>query len=198
MKRQIVLASQSPRRKQLLEQIGLTDFIIQESAYEEDMSLNKTPTELAEFLSLEKGKEVANHYDDAIIIAGDTMIFFEDQVIGKSKSKEEAIQTLMKFSGQKVGCVSGLAIIDTKSNQQIVDHNIGWVYFREFKKEEITEYVNSEENVLGFAGAFGLLNKGAVLVDHIEGDFFSIVGLPLTKMYLGLKKLGIDVLKYNE
>ncbi len=195
MKRQIVLASQSPRRKQLLEQIGLTDFIIQESAYEEDMSLNKTPTELAEFLSLEKGKEVANHYDDAIIIAGDTMIFFEDQVIGKSKSKEEAVQTLMKFSGQKVGCVSGLAIIDAKNNRKIVDHGIGWVNFRKLNSKEIIDYVNNEKNILGFAGGFGLLNKGAILIDSTEGDFFSIIGLPLAKLYLGLKEFGVDTLK---
>ncbi len=195
MKRQIILASQSPRRKQLLKQIGLTDFIIQESAYEEDMTLDKTPEELAEFLSLEKAKEVANHYDDAVIIAGDTMIFFKDKVIGKPKNKEEAIKMLTKFSGQKVGCVSGLAIIDTKNNRKIVNHDIGWVNFRKLDKKEIIEYVNSEENVLGFAGGFGLLNKGAILIDSTEGDFFSIIGLPLTKLYLGLKDLGVDILK---
>ncbi len=195
MKRQIILASQSPRRKQLLEQIGLIDFIIQESTYEEDMTLGKTPEELAEFLSLEKAKEVANHYDDAIIIAGDTMIFFDGKVIGKAKSKKEAIKMLTKFSGQKVGCVSGLAIIDTKNNRKIVDHNIGWVNFRKLNKKEIIDYVNNEKNILGFAGGFGLLNKGAILIDSTEGDFFSIIGLPLTKLYLGLKKLGVDTLK---
>ena len=195
MKRQIILASQSPRRKQLLEQIGLIDFIIQESTYEEDMTLGKTPEELAEFLSLEKAKEVANHYDDAIIIAGDTMIFFDGKVIGKAKSKKEAIKMLTKFSGQKVGCVSGLAIIDTKNNRKVVDHGIGWVNFRKLNSKEIIDYVNNEKNILGFAGGFGLLNKGAILIDSTEGDFFSIIGLPLAKLYLGLKKLGVDTLK---
>ncbi len=195
MKRQIILASQSPRRKQLLEQIGLTDFIIKESAYEEDMTLTKAPEELAEFLSLEKAKEVANHYDDAIIIAGDTMIFFDGKVIGKAKSKKEAIKMLTKFSGQRVGCVSGLAIIDTKNNRKVVDHNIGWVNFRKLKSKEIIDYVNNEKNILGLAGGFSLLNKGVMLINSTEGDFFSIVGLPLVKLYLGLKEFGVDTLK---
>ncbi len=193
MQRKIILASQSPRRKQLLEQIGLTDFEIRESAYEEDMTLDKTPIELAKFLAYEKAKEVAQHYQDAIIIAGDTMVFMNNKVYGKPKNLEEAKKMLQTFSGQKIGCVSGLAMIDTKTKEEIITHGIGWIKFRNLAEEEIDEYLKIEENILGFAGAFGLLNKGAVLVDGTEGDFFAIIGLPINKVYLGLKDFKMKV-----
>jgi len=195
MQRKIVLASQSFRRKQLLEQIGITDFEIRESAYEEDMTLNKKPVELAEFLAYEKAKEVAQHYEDAIIIAGDTMIFMDDKVYGKAKSLEEAKKMLLTFSGQKIGCVSGLAMIDAKSKKEIITHGIGWLKFRDLSEEEIVDYLQTENDILKVAGAFNILSKGAILMEKTEGDFFSIVGLPINKVYLGLKGFGVNVLK---
>ena len=196
MKR-IILASKSEHRRQLLKQIGLTDFIVRESDYQEDMTLDKKPVELAQFLAGEKAREVARHYNEGVVIAGDTMVFFADEVIGKSKDKDEAIDVLTKFSGKRVGLVSGLAIIDVKSGKMISDYGIGWVRFRKLTPKEIVDYVNSENDILTFAGSFGLLSKGAVLVEAVEGDFFSIIGLPLTKLYFGLKKMGVDILRYN-
>jgi len=196
--RKIVLASQSPRRKQLLEQIGLYNFEIRKSDYKEDMTLNKSPEDLAEFLALQKGKAVANYYDDAIIISGDTMVFYKNKIFGKPKSKQEAIEMLQVFSGQKIGCVSGLALIDTKNKSEVIKHSICWLKFRKLELEEIKKYVNSEKGILGLAGGFGLLTKGAVLMDYVDGDFFSIIGLPVSKLYLGLKELGVDVLEINK
>ncbi len=193
--KKIILASKSERRQQLLKQIGLTDFIVRESDYQEDMSLDKKPAELAKFLAMGKAKEVASHYEDGIVIAGDTMVFLADKVIGKPKDKNEAIAILTKFSGKRVGLISGLALIDVKTGKAISDYGIGWVKFRKLTAKEIADYVSSEKDILNFAGGFGLLNKGAILAEAVEGDFFSIIGLPLAKLYLGLKKLGVDILK---
>lgn len=188
----IILASQSPRRKQLLKQIGL-DFEVCESQYEEDMSLDKSPVELAEFLSYKKAEEVASHYQEGIVVAGDTMIIFDGKVIGKPKDMADAQQTLEKFSGKKVEVISGLTIWDTASNKKITTHGTGWVKFRNLDKKEIKNYLQAEPEALGFAGSFGALNKGAVLIEEFSGDFYSITGLPLTKLYVGLKKLGVKV-----
>jgi septum formation protein len=196
MSRKIILASQSPRRKQLLQQIGLEDFEIQESAYKEDMTLNKSPRKLAEFLAFQKAKDVARRYKEAIVIGGDSIIFLDGKIYGKAKDKQEAVKMLQLFSGKKVGCVSGLAIIDIKNGKRIVTHGVGWLQFRKLSLKEIEKYVRKEDNILGVAGGFNIVNKGAVLIDSIEGDFYSIVGLPVTKLYLGLKELGVDILSF--
>ena len=193
--KKIILASKSERRQQLLKQIGLTDFIVRESDYQEDMSLDKKPAELAKFLAMGKAKEVGGHYEEGIVVAGDTMVFLADEVIGKPKDKNEAVNVLTKFSGKRVGLISGLALIDVKTGKAISDYGIGWVKFRKLTAKEIADYVSSEKDILNFAGGFGLLNKGAILAEAVEGDFFSIIGLPLAKLYLGLKKLGVDILK---
>ena len=194
-KRKIILASQSMRRKQLLEQIGVTNFEICLSEYEEDMTLDKSPQELAMYLALEKGRTVARKFSEAIVISGDTIVFCEDKIFGKPKTREEAQEMLKRFSGKKVGGVSGLALFNTATGQEIVTHGVGWMHFRKLSSREIVNYVQAEENVLRFAGGFGLLDKGAVLVEKYKGDFFSIVGLPVSKLYLNLKKMGVDLFK---
>lgn len=196
--RKIILASQSPRRRQLLEQIGLQNFKIQASEYEEDMTLQKEPVELAEFLSLQKVRDVARHYNEEIIIGGDSIVFLGNKVYGKAKNKKEAIKMLQLFSGKKISCVSGLAIIDTKSKKEIVTHDVAWLQFRKLSLAEIKQYVEVENDILGVAGGFNMLSKGVLLFNSIEGDFYSAIGLPMTKLYLELKKMGVDVLKNNK
>ncbi len=194
--KKIILASKSPRRKELLQQFGLENFEVQESTYEEDMTLNKSPRELAEFLALQKAKDIAQQHKEAIVIGGDSIVFLGENVYGKAGDRQEAIKMLQLFSGKKVGCVSGLAIIDVKNEKRIVTHGVGWLQFRKLSSEEIEKYVEKEDNILGVAGGFNIASKGIVLIDSVEGDFYSIVGLPMTKLYLGLKELGIDILSF--
>ncbi len=193
MQRKIVLASKSPRRNQLLEQIGL-QFEIRESEYEEDMQIKNNPDELVKFLALEKAKNVAKHYNNAIIIAGDTFVIFKNKFIGKPKNEDDAKKILRNFSGKEHRVVSGLAIIDTKTNKIINDIGEAKVKFRKLSNEEINDYVALGES-LGMAGAYGLMNRAAPLIESVKGDFYSVIGLPLNKLYLGLKKLGINVYK---
>jgi len=192
--RKIVLASKSYWRKALLEQIGLRDFEIVESDYEEDMTALDDPRELAKFLALKKGEAVAKNFDDAIVLSGDTFIVFENKFIGKPKGAEDAKRTLRKFSGKEVSAVSGYAIIDTKTGKVINDIGEGKAKFRELNDEEIDEYVATGEP-MALAGSFGIMKKGVVLFESVSGDFYSIVGFPIGKIYLALKEFGINVFK---
>lgn len=195
MNRKIVLASKSPRRKRLLEQMGLK-IEVRESEYKEDMTAFDDPRELAKFLALEKAKNVARHYNDAIIIAGDSFVFFNGKFIGKPKNEEDARKILRNFSGKKHDIVSGFAIIDTKYNKIINDIGEAKVEFKELDDNEIENYISSaRDEILGMAGAYGLMDKAGPLAKSIEGDFYSVIGLPVNKVYLGLKELGVDI--YN-
>ena len=193
MERKIILASGSPRRKQLLEQIGL-QFKIRESEYEEDMTALSDPYELCKFLALQKAKDVARHYEDAIIIGADTFIVFEGEIIGKPKDEKDAEKTLRRLSGKENEAVTGFAIIDTKNNTAINDFGKGIVKFKELTDVEISEYIATGEP-LKMAGAYGFMNRAAVLIEEVKGDFYSVIGLPLNKIYIELKKMGIDCLK---
>lgn len=193
MRRKIILASKSPRRKALLEQIGL-DFEICESAYEEDMTAMKDPHELVKFLALNKARDVGRHYEDAIIIGADTFVIFKDKFIGKPKDKQDAKKILQNFSDQEHEVVTGFAIIDTKNNIEINEVGTALVKFRKLSEEEIDNYIITGEPMTR-AGAYGLMERAAVLIEGVRGDFYSVVGLPLNKVHINLLKLGVDSLK---
>lgn len=191
--KKIILASTSPRRKQLLSQIGAV-FEVCESQYAEDMTAKSDPYELAKFLALEKGKEVAKRQKNAIIISADTFIVFEGSFIGKPKDPTEARSVLRSFAGKEVHVVTGYAVIDADTLTSINDTSEGIVKFRSYSEEEIEDYIATGEP-LDKAGCFAVQEKGAVLIESVSGDYFSTVGLPLSKIYLGLKEFGINVLR---
>ncbi len=191
--RKIVLASKSVWRNKLLEQIGLA-VEVRESEYEEDMNATRDPHDLVKFLALKKAEDVARYYDDAIVIGGDTFTIFNNKFIGKPKDEDDAKRILRDFSGKEHEIVSGFAIIDTKNKITINDVGKALVRFRDLDNEEIDDYVATGEPMT-MAGAYGLMNKAAVLIDSIDGDFYSVIGLPLNKIYIELKKLGVNVLK---
>jgi len=187
-KRKIVLASKSPRRKRLLKILGVK-FSVRESACEEDMSVSSDPYKLAQFLALEKAREVAKHYKDAIIIGADSFIIDQGEFIGKPKDKKQARQFLKNFSGKEHQAVTGFALVDTKYNKTFTDYGEALVKFRDLTDNDINDYVATGEP-LEMAGAYGLMDGGAFLVDSIKGDFYSVIGLPLAKVYLALKQFG--------
>jgi septum formation protein len=188
--RKIVLASESHWRKKLLEQVGLI-FDVRKSDYEEDMTIHTDPHDLVKFLALKKAEDVAKHYDDAIIIAGDTFVIFNNKFIGKPKDEDDAKEILRNFSGKEHEIVSGFSIIDTKNKITINDSGKAIVKFKELDKEEIDDYVATGEP-LKMAGAYGLMCKAAGLIEYINGDFYSVIGLPLNKVYIELRKMGVN------
>jgi septum formation protein len=190
--KKIILASQSPRRKQLLEQIGLK-FEIDSSNYEEDMTLKMEPRKLAEHLSLGKAEDVAQRHKDSIIISADTIVAVDNEVFGKPKTPARAKYMLKKFSGKAHSVITGFTIIDTGTNKQITKSVETKVYFKNLSEQEIDLYVATGEP-LDKGGGYAIQGKAALFVEKIEGDYFNIVGLPILVLTEELKKFCVKIL----
>lgn len=190
--RKIILASTSPRRKELLEKTGLK-FEVVGNDYEEDMTLKLKPKELAKFLSMGKAKSVAAKYENAIIVAADTFIAYKDKVLGKPHTPEQARKTLKMLSGKAHSVITGFTVIDTVSGKKVSMAVETKVYFKRLSDTEINGYIKSKEP-LDKAGAYAIQGLGAVLVEKIDGDFFNVMGLPINALVRELVKFGVRVL----
>jgi len=190
--RRIVLASASPRRKQLLEQIGLR-FEVEPSDYEEDIAPGSEPHEMAKKLSLGKARAAARKHRKALIIAADTFVVFGDRILGKPHSNAEAREMLRALNGQAHSVISGFTILDAETGQVVSRSVETRVHMRKLTLREIDGYVRSKEP-LDKAGGYAIQGRGAVLVERIEGDYFNVVGLPLSALADALREFGIKVL----
>ncbi len=185
--KKLILASASPRRKQLLTQIGLK-FEVRKSNYNETPEKDLTPAQLALFYSQNKAKDVASKASHGIVIGADTLVVFENQAIGKPKSKDDAIRILSLLSGKMHEIVTGYTLIDTKTKKTISRTVTTKVWFRKLSKQEIVDYVATGEP-FDKAGAYGIQEKGALFVEKIDGDYFNVVGLPIAALVTDLKKM---------
>jgi len=188
--KQIILASGSSRRKEILDKLNIP-FIVDPSNFEEDMSQDMGPEELAKSLSSGKAKEVSVRHKNSIVIGADTFIYFEGKKLGKPKGPRQAEEMLSSMSGKMHSVFTGLTLIDTDTNEVYSEAVETKVYFRNLDPDEIRAYVASEEP-LDKAGAYALQGIGSILVEKIEGDFFNVMGLPLTALYLALRNIGIS------
>ena len=190
--RRIILASASPRRREILGLTGLK-FSVDVSEYEEDMKLGLKPHQLARFLSSEKAKTIAAKYPNALVIAADTFIVFREKLLGKPHTEEEASRMLVLLNGRSHSVITGFTIIDTKTKKKLSRSVETKVYFRKMTEQEIKSYVRTGEP-LDKAGAYAIQGRGAVIVRKIEGDYLNVVGLPLNSLIEALKKFGVAVL----
>jgi len=190
--RRIVLASASPRRKQLLEQIGLR-FEVEPSDYEEDIAPGSEPHEMAKKLSLGKARAAALKHRKALIIAADTFVVFGDRILGKPRTNAEAREMLRALNGQAHSVISGFTILDTETGKVVSRSVETRVHMRKLTLREIDSYIRTEEP-LDKAGGYAIQGRGAVLVERIEGDYFNVVGLPLSALADALREFGIKVL----
>ena len=188
----IILASASPRRKELLEKIGLR-FEVEPSNYEEDMLSALEPHELAQKISLEKAKVVASKHKNAIVIAADTFTIFGGQILGKPHTEKEARKMLETISGKSHSVITGFSIIDTGTSKTLSKSVETKIYIRKLTLAEIDAYVKSKEP-LDKAGAYAIQGLGSVFVEKIEGDYFNVIGLPLSAFTEALKEFGINIL----
>ena len=173
----IILASTSPRRKELLEKLNIS-FDIVESDYQEDMSIKLAPLELAEYLSKWKAESVAKKYKKHIIIAADTFIELDGEILWKPHTPTEAEKMLGKISGKTLSVITGFTIIDSKENKSISKAVETKVSIKELSLSEIKNYVSTGEP-LDKAWAFAIQGLGSIIVEKIEGDYFNVVWLPL-------------------
>ncbi len=190
--RKIVLASSSPRRKELLSLTGLT-FTIDPSSYEEVLVPGVKPGLLARRLSSEKAKAVAKKYNNALIIAADTFIVFRHHLMGKPHSEKEAVRMLCLLNGGAHSVITGFTILDTATAKKLSRSVETKVWFRKLTKKEIISYVKTGEP-LDKAGAYAIQGRGSLIVEKVEGDYFNVIGLPLCSLAEALKKFGVHVL----
>ncbi len=188
--RTIILASTSPRRRELLKLTGLR-FKVQASDYEEDLTLELPPHALAIFLSKEKARSASKKYKNAIVIAADTFIAFRGKIFGKPHTEEESMKMLKALNGKAHSVITGFTIIDTKSKRSLSRAIETKVYFRKLTIKEIETYVKSGET-LDKAGAYAIQGLGSVIIRRIEGDYFNVIGLPICALIQGLKRFGIN------
>ena len=191
--RRIVLASASPRRKELLELIGLK-FKVVPSTYEEDMTLKLSPRRLACLLSAKKAEDVALRCPDALVIAADTFIDLNGRLLGKPQTPAEAKQMLRSLSNRSHEVITGFTVLDTTSGNRISKAVATKVYFKKLTRQEIDAYVASGEP-MDKAGAYAIQGLGSIIIKKIDGDYFNVIGLPLNALTSALRKFGIAVLK---
>jgi septum formation protein len=190
--KKIVLASASPRRKELLEQIGLR-FEVEPSNYDEEITSASEPHETARRLSLGKARAAAIKHPNALIIAADTFIVFGDRILGKPHTVSEAREMLRALNGQAHSVVTGFTILDTETGKGLSRSVETKVHMRKLTLKEIDSYVRSKEP-LDKAGGYAIQGLGAVLIERIEGDYCNVVGLPLSALAQSLKEFGVHVL----
>lgn len=188
----IILASTSPRRKEILAKTRLK-FKVVESDYKENMGLKLKPLELAKFLSRGKAEAVVSKFKNHIIIGADTFVALGDKLLGKPQTIGMAKKMLKQISGKTVSIITGYTIIDTGSGKTISKASKTKIYIKKLSNTEINNYVKTGEP-LDKAGAFAIQGIGAVIIKKIEGDFFNAMGLPLFDLAKELKKFGIKIL----
>jgi septum formation protein len=184
----IYLASRSPRRRKLLKQLG---FRFKSFAVDLDEKVNgsEKPVNLVKRLSVEKMEIAKRKIKSGIVITADTIVVLNNKIINKPADKKEAVKFLKLLSGVQHTVYTGFAVLNLKSNQQIIDYEKTLVKFRRLDDKEIRDYVNSG-SPMDKAGAYGIQDDfGAVFVENINGCYYNVVGLPLTKLYNALKKI---------
>ncbi|CAN5187388.1 Maf family protein [soil metagenome] len=191
----IVLASGSPRRKEILQKTKLP-FTIVVSEYVEDMTEDLPPKVLAEKLSRGKAEKVASQHPDAVVIAADTFVAFGDKLLGKPKSEKEAEEMLRMVSGKRLTVITGVTIMEKAQAKEISFSEETILEMKEMTDEEIFAYIKTGEP-MDKAGAFGMQELGASFVKRVEGDFFSAVGLPLYRLMQELKDFGIHAFQQS-
>jgi septum formation protein len=183
----LILASSSPRRANLLRQLGL-DFEIIPSSVEENVNGYRSPVRLVTSLAREKAAEVASQIANGVILGADTVVMLDGKQLGKPRDAAEATKMLTLLSGREHCVYTGFTLLHMPSRESITDYEVTRVKFRELSAEEVKAYVRSG-SCFDKAGAYGIQDDfGAVFVERIDGCYYNVVGFPLTKFYLTWQK----------
>ena len=180
IKQNILLATRSPRRRELLERIGINYY----SAYpdcDETVDLSLPPEEMVKSIALQKALWVKENYntEGKVILSADTLVHHNGKMLGKPMDEADAFTMLRSLSGSYHEVYTGFALV---SDDKIInDYEMTKVKFRELSDRDIYEYVSSGEP-LDKAGAYGIQEKGALFVERVNGDYFNVVGLPVCKL----------------
>ena len=188
----LILASQSPRRKKLLKQIGMKFRVIPSRAAEV-ISSRQSPGENAQRIAIEKASDVASRLQKGIVIGADTIVVLDHHVLGKPKSKDDAIRMLRLLSGREHSVFTGFALRDVESGMQTAGVEETKVRFRKLTEIEIADYVNGG-SPMDKAGSYGIQDDfGAVFIERVNGCYYNVVGFPLARFYSTLQRFKADL-----
>lgn len=188
----LVLASASPRREEILEKLNLK-FTTVPSKIDENNFKDSNPVELVKTLAVEKAKSVSELVEDALIIAADTVVVYNDQVLGKPEDQADAEKMLKKLSAKQHQVITGIAVLNSQSKESYVDHNITDVKMTNISEQEISDYVETGEP-LDKAGSYAIQGLGGLFVEEIRGSYYSVMGLPIHQLAKILDKFDYGIL----
>jgi len=187
----IILASQSPRRRELLERMGIDNFEVIPARGPEPNLPGLAPAQLVEELSRRKCAEVGASRPEALVVAADTVVAADGRILGKPRSQAEAVGMLGLLSGREHTVYTGLTV--ACGGTQVTEHEATRVRFRPLTQVDIEHYVATGEP-MDKAGAYGIQGYGSVLVEAIEGDYYNVMGLPVCRLAKLLAGYGVDTL----
>ncbi|MBO3445677.1 MULTISPECIES: Maf family protein [Clostridia] len=182
----IILASASPRRKEILGNTKVK-FDVIKSEIDEVILEEEAPTQAVMRLAFEKCIDIASKNKNSLVIGADTIVVLDNTILGKPKDKEDAIDMIERLSGRWHQVITGISLINLDADKKIIDYVVSNVKFKELSHEDIIDYIQTNES-LDKAGAYGIQGYGALLVEEIQGDYFNIVGLPISRLSDLLKK----------
>ena len=186
----LILASNSPRRRQLLEQIGLS-FRVITAEVAEDLPAGCDLAAGVREVARRKAEAVASRVKEGLVLGADTLVVLNGEALGKPAGPQEAFNMLTRLQGREHQVITGVALVDAASGACLLEHELTRVWMRDLTPREIWQYVATGEP-LDKAGAYGIQGKGAMLVECIAGCYFNVVGLPLVKVAGMLKQFGLD------
>ena len=193
----LILASASPRRRELLTQVGVS-FVIEVSDVEEVLDDTLSPELQVQSLALQKAQAVAAQHKDGLVLGADTVVFDAGSLLGKPQNTEEAAEMLRSLSGKWHQVMTAVALVDANDTKhEWTSVEITNVKFRDLTEDDIAAYVATGES-MDKAGAYGIQGYGALLVERIEGCYNNVVGLPLQLVAKGLRNWGINLYEYKE
>lgn len=178
--KKIILASSSPRRKEILENVGIK-FEIMKADIREVIRDGELPEQIVMSLALEKALDIANRIEDnSIIIAADTIVY-KNRVLGKPKNYNDAFEMLNFLQGDIHYVYTGIAVVKANSFDKIVDYERTMVKIKKLSEEQIKKYIDTGE-VWDKAGSYAIQGFGSLLIEWIKGDYYNVVGLPISKL----------------
>ena len=186
----IVLASGSPRRQELLQRIGIAEFAVRVPDADESYDPHMAPEEIVCHISRKKSLALSSA-DDEIVITADTMVFLDDQRLGKPVDEADALRMLTDLQGRHHTVCTGVTV--RQGDKIITESESTEVYFRPATKDELLAYIATGEP-MDKAGSYGVQGKGSLLVEKLNGDFFNVMGLPVLRLSRMLARFGVHLL----
>ena len=186
----LILASNSRTRKEILDKVGLKYEICPSNIEEHSVEID--PKEYVMDLSRQKGNAVASSVGEGVILSADSIIYIDDKKLEKPKTKESAKEMLKLLSGRVNYAVTGVTIVDKYQDKTITFYEVTEVYFDEMSDEEMDWYIENEEFIFERCG-YSIAGKSAIYIPKINGDYYNILGMPISRVYKELHKLGYNL-----